>query len=107
VSELGFAQTILPFDLAKPRSQDMRKTGMRKTVLAALAAAATLSGGMPVHGACLPSFAAPALAAALAPDFSTPAGPVRLASIMCGTNGCNPVQTKQKARRKFQTLGHG
>ena len=85
----------------------MRKTGMRKTVLAALAAAAMLSGGMPVHGADLPTLPSPSLAAPLAPDFSTSATPVRLAAVMCGTNGCAPVQTRKKAQRKFQTLGHG
>jgi hypothetical protein len=35
------------------------------------------------------------------------AGLVREAAIVCGGNGCNPVQTRAKQKRKFQTLGHG
>jgi hypothetical protein len=49
--------------------------------------------------------------------IATPAGPsalqdhtdaaVQVATIMCGSGGCMPVQTKQQSRRKFQTMGHG
>jgi hypothetical protein len=35
------------------------------------------------------------------------AAPVRLATILCGGNGCGQVQTKRVQRRKFQTMGHG
>lgn len=31
----------------------------------------------------------------------------RLAAVICGGNGCAPVQTKSQPKRKFQPLGHG
>jgi hypothetical protein len=33
-------------------------------------------------------------------------GMIREAAIVCGTNGCAPVQTKLLQRRKFHPLGH-
>jgi hypothetical protein len=32
---------------------------------------------------------------------------IRMASIVCGSNGCGVVQTKALKRRKLQWLGHG
>jgi hypothetical protein len=55
----------------------------------------------------------PALAIAgflAASPVAEPAGPamqLRVATIVCGGNGCAPVQTKQVKRQKFQTMGHG
>jgi hypothetical protein len=63
-----------------------------KTSLPALAVAVILSGPLATEPA------APAIQSAQ---------PLHLATIMCGSNGCNAVQTKQQHRRKFQTLGHG
>ena len=65
---------------------------MRKIVLLALATVAILSGGMATQSTEL----------AIQSEAS-----VQLATMMCGTNGCVPVQTKHQPRRKFQTLGHG
>jgi hypothetical protein len=57
---------------------------MQKPLLAALAALAVLAGG---------SFAAP---------FASPAK----ASVLCGGNGCNVIQTRPLQHHKFQTLGY-
>jgi len=68
---------------------------MNKTVLMALATAVTLFGAMP---SATPT--APALATA-------EAALVREAAVVCGGNGCGPVQTSAKHKRKFIPLGHG
>ena len=53
---------------------------MQKPLLTALAALAILAGG----------------------PFASPAK----ASVLCGGNGCNVVQTRPLQHRKFQTLGY-
>lgn len=63
--------------------------------LTTLAAATLLSFGI---------FAGHA-AARMAPAATAPL--IREATIVCGGNGCNSVQTKAPKHRKFQTLGHG
>ena len=60
-------------------------TAMQKPLLITLTALAILAGG---SLACGP-FAGPAKA-----------------SVLCGGNGCNVIQTKPLQRRKFQTLGY-
>jgi hypothetical protein len=62
--------------------------------------------------AFLPAFAIAALlwgspAAEPAGPARQSATPLRVATVLCGSNGCTPVQTKQVQRRKFQTMGHG
>jgi hypothetical protein len=47
------------------------------------------------------------LAASPTAEPVVPATQIRVALIVCGGNGCAPVQTKQQTRRKFQTMGHG
>jgi hypothetical protein len=69
---------------------------MRKTLLSALAAATLFAGGTFADSAAAIPFAAPASGTAL----------VENAAIICGGNGCAPVQTKQIQRRKFQPLGY-
>jgi len=61
-----------------------------------------MAGGVPVHGAAQ---SYPIIASRS--GSATPSVAIRLAAVVCGGNGCNVVQTKQKPRRKFQTLGHG
>jgi hypothetical protein len=76
---------------------------MRRTFLMALASTAILSGGIiagRVAAMPAPIAAAPGIAIAHAGLF-------RVAAVVCGGNGCAPVQTKVHGRRKFQTLGHG
>jgi hypothetical protein len=58
---------------------------MHKPLLTALAALAILAGGSFLGG-----------------PFASPAK----ASVLCGGNGCNVIQTKPLQRRKFQTLGY-
>jgi hypothetical protein len=76
---------------------------MRRRLLTALASATLLAGG---------TIAAHA-AAETAPLASTPgiaiphAGLFREAAVVCGGNGCGPVQTSAKHKRKFIPLGHG
>ena len=65
---------------------------MSKALLPALAIAACLAGS-PVSE---PAGQATQSATAL-----------RVATVLCGSNGCAPVETKQVKRRKFQTMGHG
>ncbi|HEX4040787.1 MAG TPA: hypothetical protein VHY10_03730 [Xanthobacteraceae bacterium] len=74
----------------------MRKAFLTAFATAALSSAALVGG----HAAATNTTAAPA-SAALSQSF------VREAAIVCGGNGCNPVQTKANKKRKFQTLGHG
>ena len=76
---------------------------MRKTLLSAFTMATILSGGISAGRAAAMSPATPpALAATV-----TNAAPVREAAVLCGSNGCLPVQTKAPQKRKFQPLGHG
>jgi len=76
---------------------------MRKTLLATLAAATMLSIGLLATGVAAKSTAAPStqgIEKGAAASF-------REAAVMCGNNGCAPVQTKPPATRKFKPLGHG
>jgi hypothetical protein len=72
---------------------------MRKTFLAVSAAAVSIA----VCSAFL-AVATPAGPSALQDRADAAA---KVATIMCGSGGCAPVQTKQQSRRKFQTMGHG
>lgn len=67
---------------------------MRHTLLSALALAALLSIVVPGERST-------------APASADHAASLRLAAVICGNNGCAPVQTKAQQKRKFQTLGHG
>jgi hypothetical protein len=69
---------------------------MRKTLLSALGMAIVLSGGLVADRTAAMPLAAPASGASL----------VEKAAIVCGGNGCAPVQTKQIQRHKFQPLGY-
>jgi hypothetical protein len=75
---------------------------MRKTLLAALAVAAIVSGTILANRAEAMTTATPAALGVAAVDT----GMIREAAIVCGTNGCAPVQTKLLQRRKFHPLGH-
>ena len=68
----------------------VRHTG--KAFIPALAIAVILSGS-PASGPARPA--------------TQSAAPLRVATVLCGSNGCTPVQTKQVKRQKFQTMGHG
>ena len=68
----------------------------------AIMSAAILSAGLLVNHA-----AALAPSAAVAPGAAAAPAPIREAAIVCGGNGCAPVQTKAQQKRKFQPLGHG
>ena len=74
---------------------------MPKTLLTALAAATILAGALPINRA-----EAMTVAAVSAPGIAS-ASFIREAAVVCGGNGCNPVQTKAQKRRKFKPLGHG
>jgi hypothetical protein len=72
---------------------------MTKTSLSTLAAAAILSCGLlPGRAVAMPS-------AASAPPHLQ-AGLLHEAAVLCGGNGCAPVQTKQAQRKKFHPLGY-
>ncbi len=76
---------------------------MRRTFLTALAAATLLSGATIADRAA--AMTAPLASAA---GIASPhAGFVREAAVVCGGNGCAPVQTSAKHKRKFIPLGHG
>jgi hypothetical protein len=62
---------------------------MRKTLLSALAVTTILSAGL------------------LASRAAATTAPVRVASIVCGSNGCGVVQTKATKQKKLIWLGHG
>jgi hypothetical protein len=72
---------------------------MSKTLFSALAAATVLSGA---------TFAGRAVAMPSAALSSAPARSalVHEAAVLCGGNGCAPVQTKQTQRKKFHPLGY-
>jgi len=79
----------------------VRKTGLRKIVLVAATAAAAMTA--PVHGATQTG-----RTSILLPGYSTASAAIRLATAVCGGNGCYAVQTKQNPRHtKFKPLGHG
>jgi hypothetical protein len=72
---------------------------MPKMLFSALAAATILSGAM-IAGR-----------AAATPSDTLSAAPARPAlvheaAVLCGGNGCAPVQTKQTQRKKFHPLGY-
>jgi hypothetical protein len=75
---------------------------MHKTILTALATATICSAALLFAGRA-EAMTAAAPAAAGAPTASL----VREAAIICGGNGCNPVPTKTRGKRKFKILGHG
>jgi len=72
---------------------------MSKILLTALAAATILAGGLPVDRAA-------AITAAASASGIASANLIREAAIVCGGNGCNPVQTKAQKRHKFKPLGY-
>jgi hypothetical protein len=76
---------------------------MAKTLVSALAAATFLLGGMLVGRAA----AMPPVAPAAFGTTAARAAPVQEAAVVCGGNGCAPVQTSAKHKRKFIPLGHG
>ena len=69
---------------------------MRKTRLSALTAAIILAGGIFADRAAAMPFAAPVSTSPL----------VEKAAIVCGGNGCAPVETKPRQHRKFMPLGY-
>jgi hypothetical protein len=73
---------------------------MRKVLLSALATTVMLS-------AILVASRATAASIESATPAAAPNGLIREASIVCGGNGCNVVQTKGVKQRKLQWLGHG
>ena len=75
---------------------------MRKILLSAFTAAIILSGEIFAGRAvAMAPSATPALGAAAANG-----GLIQAAAVVCGNNGCAPVQTKAPQKRKFQPLGH-
>jgi hypothetical protein len=75
---------------------------MRQTFLAAAAAALILSGGSLVNRAAAMPLAAPS---ALDAETAT-ASLVQQAAVVCGGNGCAPVQTTRQRKRIIHPLGH-
>jgi hypothetical protein len=69
---------------------------MRKTRLSALTAATILAVAMLADRAAAMPFAAPA-GGSLA---------IENAAIVCGGNGCAPVETKPRQHKKFMPLGY-
>jgi hypothetical protein len=69
---------------------------MRKTRFSALTAATILAVAILADRAAAMPFAAPASGSAL----------VEQAAIVCGGNGCAPVETKPHGKRKFMPLGY-
>jgi hypothetical protein len=74
---------------------------MRKILLSALAATTMLSAGL------LASRAAASTSDRLAAVARATNAPLRVAAVICGSGGCNAVQTKQVRQKKLQWLGHG
>ncbi|MGA2891368.1 MAG: hypothetical protein ABSE22_00775 [Xanthobacteraceae bacterium] len=76
---------------------------MHKSFLATLATATILTGAMIAGQAEAMTTTSSALGSARAA-----AATVQLATVVCGGNGCVPIQTKQVQKpRKFKALGHG
>ena len=73
---------------------------MRKLLLSILAAATIVSAGLIASRAAAMAPTVPA--AATVADAQ-----IRVASIVCGSNGCGVVQTKSTKQRKLIWLGHG
>jgi hypothetical protein len=76
---------------------------MPKTLVTALVVATILAAGLPANRAAAMTIAA----AAASPPGMASANHIREAAVVCGGNGCNPVQTKVKKRRKFIPLRNG
>lgn len=76
---------------------------MRRMFLAALASATILSCVTIADRAV----AMPPVAPAAFGTTAARAAPVQEAAVVCGGNGCAPVQTSAKHKRKFIPLGHG
>jgi hypothetical protein len=75
---------------------------MRKTLVTALTAAAIFSAGISI------ARTAAFLASPSAGIAEASASEIRVATVVCGGNGCAPVQTKAYQKRKqFQAMGHG
>jgi hypothetical protein len=72
---------------------------MPKTLFSTLAAATILSGAMLAGRAS----AMPSAALSSAPARTAL---VHEAAVLCGGNGCAPVQTKQTQHKKFHPLGY-
>jgi hypothetical protein len=81
-------------------TQALRRLCMRRILLSALAAVTMVSVGLVASRA-----------AAMAPEASAGVtaahAQLRVAAIVCGSNGCGVVQTKAVKHRKLQWLGHG
>lgn len=71
----------------------MPKSRLSLTALTILSCA-TLTGRAGATPSAVPS------------SLPAPAALVREAAILCGGNGCAPVQTKQVQRKKFHPLGY-
>jgi hypothetical protein len=72
---------------------------MPKTLLSALAAVTILSVGTLADRAT-------AMPSATLTSASAHAALVQKAAVLCGGNGCAPIQTKQTQRKKFHPLGY-
>lgn len=73
---------------------------MRKLLLSTLAAGTIVSVGLIASRAAAMAPTVPAAA-------TVARAQIRMASIVCGSNGCGVVQTKVPKHRKLQWLGHG
>jgi hypothetical protein len=73
---------------------------MRRILLSTLAAATIVSVGLIASRAAAMAPEAPAAVTAAHAQL-------RVAAIVCGSNGCGVVQTKAMKQRKLQWLGHG
>jgi hypothetical protein len=69
---------------------------MRKTLVTAIAAAAILTAGMHVKRVDAMSLALPSQLGVAAAHAAI----VRQAAVVCGNNGCGPVQTQRVQRRR-------
>jgi hypothetical protein len=69
---------------------------MRKTLLIAVATAAVLSGGS-LKRANAMTFATPSALGFASTDIAV----IQRVTVVCGNNGCSPVQTKRVQRRKL------
>jgi hypothetical protein len=64
---------------------------MRKTLLASIGVSIILSGAMGTHAGAM----TPAPLSAIGPAAQADAALVHRATVVCGNNGCVPVQTKR------------
>jgi len=73
---------------------------MRKFLLSTLAAVTVVSAGLIASRAAAMAPAQPTETTAVQPQL-------RMAAVVCGSNGCGVVQTKGTKQRKLIWLGHG